>query len=100
MFIRNFTCNELLASENVLMDDNFYPHVSDFGLSRCLFEEDESTEISKTAFVGTPKYMAPELLQCQKDCNSSVDVFAFGVMAYEIVTGQEPYQKILILSNI
>lgn len=72
---------------------SIYPHVSDFCLSRCLFEEDESTEISKTAFVGTPKYMAPELLQCQKDYNSSVDVYAFGVMAYEIVTGQEPYTK-------
>lgn len=81
-----------LKPGNVLMDDDLYPRVSDFGLSRC-FHEDESTELSKTAFVGTPKYMAPELLQYQKNYSPSVDVYAFGVMAYEIVTGHDPYSK-------
>ena len=37
--------------------------------------------------------MAPELLQSKNDYSPSVDVYAFGVMAYEIVTGHDPYVK-------
>lgn len=37
--------------------------------------------------------MAPELLQNKKDYSPSVDVYAFGIMAYEIVAGREPYVK-------
>lgn len=81
-----------LKPGNVLMDSDFYPRVSDFGLSRC-FREEDSIELSKTAFVGTPKYMAPELLQYKNDYSASVDVYAFGIMAYEIVTGLEPFVK-------
>ena len=81
-----------LKPGNVLMDSKLHPRVSDFGLSRC-FRNEGSTELSKTAGVGTPKYMAPELLQFNKNYSPSVDVYAFGVMAYEIVTGHEPYVK-------
>ena len=37
--------------------------------------------------------MEPELLKYQKDYSVSVDIYAFGVMAYEIVTGHELYAK-------
>lgn len=74
------------------MDDDLYPRISDFRLSRN-FREEDSVELSKTACVGTPKYMAPELLQNKKDYSPNVDVYAFGIMAYEIVAGREPYVK-------
>lgn len=81
-----------LKPGNILMDDDIYPRVSDFGLSRN-FREEDSVELSKTACVGTPKYMAPELLQIKKDYSPSVDVYAFGIMTYEIVAGREPFVK-------
>ena len=81
-----------LKPGNILMDDDFYPRVSDFGLSRTL-GDNQAIDLSKTAGVGTPKYMAPELLQGEKRYTFSVDVYAYGMMAYEIVTGTEPYSK-------
>ncbi|KAK8843193.1 hypothetical protein M9Y10_025039 [Tritrichomonas musculus] len=81
-----------LKPGNVLMDDDLFPRVSDFGLSRC-FRQENSIELTKTAFVGSPKYNAPELLQYQKNYSPKVDVYAFGVMAYEIVTGRDPFVK-------
>lgn len=81
-----------LKPGNILMDDDIYPRVSDFGLSRN-FREEDSVELSKTACVGTPKYMAPELLQIKKDYSPSADVYAFGIMTCEIVAGREPYVK-------
>lgn len=48
-----------LKSDNVLMDEYFYPKICDFGLSR-IFPESLSSSI--TSCIGTPIYMAPELL--------------------------------------
>jgi serine/threonine-protein kinase len=43
--------------------------------------------------MGTPKYMAPELGGAAKHARPAADVFAFGVMAYEILTGKAPFAE-------
>jgi serine/threonine protein kinase len=45
------------------------------------------------AWMGTPKYMAPELGGAAKHARPAADVFAFGVMAYELFTGKEPFEE-------
>ncbi|MGD0527944.1 MAG: serine/threonine-protein kinase, partial [Polyangiaceae bacterium] len=45
------------------------------------------------AWMGTPKYMAPELGGAAKHARPAGDVFAFGVMAYEILTGRAPFEE-------
>ena len=45
------------------------------------------------AWMGTPKYMAPELGGAAKHARPAADVFAFGVMAYEILTGRAPFEE-------
>ncbi|KAK8842414.1 hypothetical protein M9Y10_025997 [Tritrichomonas musculus] len=47
-----------------------------------------------TKEIGTPLYMAPELIKGDSHYDSSVDVFAFAILAYEIVTGKNPYYEL------
>ena len=79
-----------LKPENILIDANYYPRICDFGLSRCFPNSNFQNQLSLTTCIGSPMYMAPELLE-GKSYNSSVDVYAFSMLAYEIVSGKEPY---------
>ncbi|KAF8103768.1 hypothetical protein N665_0185s0040 [Sinapis alba] len=71
---------------NVLIDDNMNPRLGDFGLAR-LYERE--TLSHTTVVVGTIGYMAPELTRNGKSSTAS-DVFAFGVLLLEIVSGRRP----------
>ncbi|CAF1793361.1 BnaCnng03990D [Brassica napus] len=72
---------------NVLIDDDMNPRLGDFGLAR-LYERGGSLSHT-TVVVGTIGYMAPELTRTRKSSTAS-DVFAFGVLLLEIVSGRRP----------
>ena len=70
--------------------------VLDFGLAKILAEpaDDEITVSAVTApavLLGTPAYMAPEQAQ-GRSVDARVDVWAFGVVLYEMVTGERPFR--------
>ncbi|VVB12835.1 unnamed protein product [Arabis nemorensis] len=71
---------------NVLIDDDMNPRLGDFGLAR-LYERGSLSHT--TVVVGTIGYMAPELARNGKSSSAS-DVFAFGVLLLEIVSGRRP----------
>ncbi|KAL1193811.1 putative L-type lectin-domain containing receptor kinase VI.1 [Cardamine amara subsp. amara] len=71
---------------NVLIDADMNAKLGDFGLAR-LYERGRLTQTTKV--VGTLGYMAPELTRNGKGSTAS-DVFAFGVLLLEIVTGSKP----------
>jgi len=74
---------------NVLIDSQGDAYLTDFGLARIV---ESSEQLTKTGVgVGTPAYMAPEQGQGLKIDHRS-DVYSLGVMLYEMVTGQVPYQ--------
>lgn len=61
--------------------------MSDFGL--CALIELDAETLSRTTMKGTLKYMAPEIFQERKDYDEKVDVYAFGVVVYLILTKGE-----------
>ena len=77
-----------IKPDNILLDGNMYPLVSDFGLSRKMPEDQNEM----TRRVGTPLYMAPELLE-GGSYNAAVDVYAYGVMLYELFTLNFPFRN-------
>ncbi|KAK8835361.1 hypothetical protein M9Y10_033664 [Tritrichomonas musculus] len=85
-----------LKPDNILIDSDYYPRVCDFGLSRCFPEQlTKSKQLTMTGNIGTPLYMSPELLGDEEIFNpAAVDVYAFGILAYEIVTGEVPFHEI------
>ncbi|KAJ0235029.1 Lectin-domain containing receptor kinase VI.4 [Hirschfeldia incana] len=71
---------------NVLIDEDMNPRLGDFGLAR-LYERGSLSHT--TVVVGTIGYMAPELTR-NGNSSSASDVFAFGVLLLEIVSGRKP----------
>ena len=72
-----------LKPSNVLLDENHHPHLCDFGSSRSFSQESTMTGLLPV----THYYAAPELCNEDGDYNEKIDVFSFGMMLYEIVTG-------------
>jgi len=80
-----------LKPENVLLTPEGRVKVVDFGIARSLApgSGERTLTVTGTA-IGTPGYMAPEQLRAES-VDARADVFAFGVIAYELATGQHPF---------
>ena len=73
-----------LKPANVLVDASLRPRILDFGLS--------SGDRSQGHGLGTPAYMAPEQLNPEQSIDARTDVYALGVMLYELLCGARPFQ--------
>lgn len=74
-----------IKQENVLVCDDGHVMLTDFGLSRKM----EGVKLTNT-WVGTPIYMAPEVVD-EKFYDAKVDLWSFGVLIYEMLTGGTPF---------
>jgi serine/threonine protein kinase len=72
-------------------DERDVVKVLDFGLVKNL--EDKGEELTQAGlFMGSPKYMSPEQIRGER-CDGRVDVYALGVMMYEMLTGKVPFDR-------
>src|SRR6267142_4510974 len=80
-----------LKPANVLINQQALLKIVDFGVAAAHREGD--TQLTKTGYViGSPKYMAPEQILGKK-VDERADIYAVGVMLYEMVTGVPPYSR-------
>jgi predicted Ser/Thr protein kinase len=78
-----------LKPENVLIDRDLRPRLTDFGLAK---GADDGPALTATGMaVGTPYYMSPEQVQGRKDVDRRTDVYALGVLLYEVLAGRRPF---------
>jgi serine/threonine-protein kinase len=76
---------------NILRSGN-HSLVTDFGVAKALNAAMPSTAMTSTGMaIGTPAYMAPEQLAGDPAADHRIDIYAVGLLAYELLTGQSPF---------
>jgi serine/threonine protein kinase len=79
-----------LKPANILFTTKNVPLISDFGIAK--FSQGEASgNMTGSAIIGTPAYMAPEQASGEP-IDGRADIYALGVILYEMVTGKQPYQ--------
>jgi serine/threonine-protein kinase len=78
-----------LKPQNILVNKDDQIFISDFGLAKS-FEEGAIGMTRTGAFLGTPRYMSPEQVE-GKPADQRSDLYAYGLILYEMVTGDVPF---------
>ena len=75
-----------IKPENVLLNEGLIAKLTDFGWSNYILEENERKTVC-----GTPIYLAPEIIK-EKAQDEKVDIWCIGVLLFELITGNVPFQ--------
>lgn len=73
----------------MLIDEAFNVRIADFGFAQVLEGRDQDGMIN--TFLGTPGYMAPEILENRAYNGTAVDIYALGVVLFAMVTKSTPF---------
>src|SRR2546425_8644673 len=82
-----------IKPDNVLLSGR-HALVMDFGVAKALSEATGRQQLTTAGIaLGTPRYMAPEQVAADPHLDHRVDIYAIGVMAYEMLTGGPPFPR-------
>ena len=79
-----------IKPDNLLVHEDDFVKVTDFGLSRFVTGDDTMLTLPGTA-VGTPYYMSPEQARGDSDIDTRSDLYSLGATFYEMLTGDPPH---------
>jgi serine/threonine protein kinase len=78
-----------LKPSNILFDSKGVPYISDFGIAK--ITEAQAGAVTGSAIIGTPAYMAPEQATGELTIDGRADIYALGIILFEMLTGKQPY---------
>jgi tRNA A-37 threonylcarbamoyl transferase component Bud32 len=78
-----------LKPANILFDSFGNPALSDFGIAQL---SEATVDLTGDAVIGTPAYMSPEQVRSDPPIDGRSDLYALGIILYEMLTGQQPFR--------
>lgn len=76
-----------LKPSNILLDNSNNAYLADFGIARVA----EGVGVTGSRVMGTPPYIAPEMVRKDEKLTASVDIYALGIITFEALTGRPPF---------
>ncbi|PCI95647.1 serine/threonine protein kinase [Candidatus Aerophobetes bacterium] len=83
-----------LKPENILITEDGGVKVIDFGIAQLDQEDSSLTKITRGGLIGTPSYMSPEQKKAPSKASYASDIYALGIVSYELLIGKLSFGKI------